>query len=64
MTILFDFRSVTKLYGVVIGVNDLSLELEPGVHGLLGPNGAGKSTLIKLITGQLRPTEGTIRVFG
>jgi ABC-2 type transport system ATP-binding protein len=64
MTALLDCRSLTKLYGVVIGVNDLSLELEPGVHGLLGPNGAGKSTLIKLITGQLRPTEGEIRVFG
>ncbi len=63
MTALLDCRSVTKLYGVVIGLNDLSLELEPGVHGLLGPNGAGKSTLIKLITGQLRPTEGQIRVF-
>ena len=63
MAALLDCRSVTKLYGVVIGVNDLSLELEPGVHGLLGPNGAGKSTLIKLITGQLRPTEGKIRVF-
>jgi ABC-2 type transport system ATP-binding protein len=64
MAALLDCRSVTKLYGVVIGVNDLSLQLEPGVHGLLGPNGAGKSTLIKLITGQLRPTEGVIRVFG
>jgi len=64
MAVLLDCRSVTKLYGVVIGVNDLSLQLEPGVHGLLGPNGAGKSTLIKLITGQLRPTEGVIRVFG
>jgi len=63
MTTLLECRSLTKLYGVVIGVNDLSLELEPGVHGLLGPNGAGKSTLIKLITGQLRPTEGQIRVF-
>lgn len=63
MTVLLDCRGVTKLYGVVIGLNDLSLELEPGVHGLLGPNGAGKSTLIKLITGQLRPTEGQIRVF-
>lgn len=61
---LLSCRSVTKLYGVVIGVNDLTLELEPGVHGLLGPNGAGKSTLLKLITGQLRPTEGAIRVLG
>jgi ABC-2 type transport system ATP-binding protein len=64
MAALLECRSVSKLYGVVIGVNDLSLELEPGVHGLLGPNGAGKSTLIKLITGQLLPTEGEIRVFG
>ncbi len=64
MAPLLECRSLTKLYGVIIGVNTLSLELEPGVHGLLGPNGAGKSTLIKLITGQLRPTEGSIRVFG
>jgi len=64
MAALLECRSLTKLYDVVIGVNDLSLELEPGVHGLLGPNGAGKSTLIKLITGQLLPTEGEIRVLG
>jgi ABC-2 type transport system ATP-binding protein len=64
MTALLDCRSLTKIYGVVVGVNDVSLELEPGVHGLLGPNGAGKSTLIKLIMGQLRPTAGTIRVLG
>ena len=61
---LLECQGLTKLYGVILGVNDLSLSLEPGVHGLLGPNGAGKSTLIKLITGQLRPTEGTIRVMG
>jgi len=61
---LIEARSLTKLYGVVIGVNDVTLDLPPGVRGLLGPNGAGKSTFLKLITGQLRPTEGEVRVFG
>lgn len=61
---LVEARDMTKLFGVVIGVNDVSLDLEPGVIGLLGPNGAGKSTFLKLLTGQLRPTEGSIRVFG
>ena len=57
-------QHVTKLYGSVIGVNDVSVELSQGAHGLLGPNGAGKTTLLGLITGQLRPTIGTVRVFG
>jgi ABC-2 type transport system ATP-binding protein len=61
---LLELNSLTKLYGVVLGVNDITLTLPPGVHGLLGPNGAGKSTLMKLITGQMQPTEGTIRVYG
>jgi ABC-2 type transport system ATP-binding protein len=52
---------VTKLYGSVLGVNDVSVSLT-GAHGLLGPNGSGKSTLLNLITGQLRPTLGTVRV--
>jgi len=56
--------ALTKLYGVIIGLNDLTLELAPGVHGLLGPNGAGKSTLLKLLTGQLRPSEGSLLVLG
>jgi ABC-2 type transport system ATP-binding protein len=64
MAALLEATALTKLYGVVVGVNDLTLALEPGVHGLLGPNGAGKSTLLKLLTGQLRPTEGTIHVLG
>jgi len=64
MSALVEVRSMTKLFGVVIGVNDMTLDLEPGVTGLLGPNGAGKSTFIKLITGQLRPTEGTVSIFG
>ena len=55
---------VTKVFGSVIGVNDVTVELEAGAHGLLGPNGAGKTTLLGLITGQLRPTMGQVRVFG
>lgn len=61
---MLSLAHVTKLYGSVIGVNDVSVELGQGAHGLLGPNGAGKTTLLGLITGQLRPTIGTIRVFG
>ncbi len=59
-----EFRSVSKWYGQVIGLNNLTLELPPGVTGLLGPNGSGKSTLLQLATGQLRPSQGEVRVLG
>ncbi len=59
-----EFRSVSKWYGHVIGVNNLSLRVAAGVTGLLGPNGAGKSTLLQLATGQLRPSQGEVRVLG
>ena len=55
---------VSKWYGQVIGLNDISVEIGPGVTGLLGPNGAGKSTFLKLITGQLKPSKGAVRVLG
>lgn len=61
---MIELQNVTKLYGKVIGVNDFTLNLGPGAYGLLGPNGSGKSTLLNLITGQLRPTLGTVRVMG
>jgi ABC-2 type transport system ATP-binding protein len=54
---------VSKWYGHVSGLNDVTIAIPPGVTGLLGPNGAGKSTFMKLVTGQLRPSTGTIRVF-
>lgn len=61
---MIELTNVTKLYGKVIGVNDFTLSLGAGAYGLLGPNGSGKSTLLNLITGQLRPTQGTVRVLG
>jgi ABC-2 type transport system ATP-binding protein len=59
-----EFRSVSKWYGNVIGINNLTLKIPIGVAGLLGPNGAGKSTLLQLATGQLRPSQGEVRVLG
>lgn len=55
---------VSKWYGQVIGLNDVTASIPPGIAGLLGPNGAGKSTLLKLLTGQLRPSQGSVQVFG
>jgi ABC-2 type transport system ATP-binding protein len=55
---------LSKWYGQVIGLNDVTVSVPPGITGLLGPNGAGKSTFMKLVTGQLRPSKGSIRVLG
>jgi ABC-2 type transport system ATP-binding protein len=63
-TPVVEFHEVSKWYGNVIGVNRLSLLVRTGVTGLLGPNGAGKSTLLQLATGQLYPSQGTVRVLG
>ncbi len=59
-----EFEGVSKWYGNVIGLNNLTLRIPAGITGLLGPNGAGKSTLLQLATGQLRPSQGSVRVLG
>lgn len=55
---------VSKWYGNIVGLNDVSIAISGGVTGLLGSNGAGKSTLFKLLAGKLKPSQGTIRLFG
>jgi ABC-2 type transport system ATP-binding protein len=55
---------LSKWYGQVIGLNDVSVTVPSGITGLLGPNGAGKSTFMKLITGQLKPSKGSVAVLG
>lgn len=62
--LLLSFEGVTKFYGPVIGVNNISCRIGPGITGLVGANGAGKSTLLKLASGQLRPSQGTVRIGG
>jgi ABC-2 type transport system ATP-binding protein len=55
---------VSRWYGNVVAVNDISFALGPGVTGLLGPNGAGKSTLLHMLAGLLRPSAGAVRIEG
>ena len=56
--------SVSKWFGNVVAVNDVSLKVRPGITGLLGPNGAGKTTLLRMISGLAKPSEGSIELLG
>src|SRR5688572_2191439 len=55
---------VSRWYGNVVAVNDISFSLGAGIHGLLGPNGAGKSTILHMLAGFLEPSNGEVRVLG
>jgi ABC-2 type transport system ATP-binding protein len=55
---------LSKWYGQVSGLNDVTVTVPPGITGLLGPNGAGKSTFMKLVTGQLKPSKGSVQILG
>ncbi len=58
-------KSLTRRYGPLLAVDNLSFEIKPGtILGFLGPNGAGKSTTMKMLTGFLEPSSGTAEIFG
>jgi ABC-2 type transport system ATP-binding protein len=59
-----ELRNVSRWYGNVVAVNDITMTIGPGVTGLLGPNGAGKSTVLHLIAGFLAPSRGELTVEG
>ena len=59
-----EVQAVSKWFGNVVAVNDVSFEVFPGVTGILGPNGAGKTTLLSMMCGLQRPSQGSVRVLG
>lgn len=61
---MIELSHASRWYGQVIGLNDVTCDIGSGITALLGQNGAGKSTMMRLITGQLRATDGTVTVFG
>ena len=58
------FENVSKFYGEVLGVNRVTLALDPGITSLVGPNGSGKTTLMNLMTGLIHPSRGKVTVLG
>jgi ABC-2 type transport system ATP-binding protein len=57
-------ENVSRWFGSVVAVSDVSFEIRPGITGLLGPNGAGKTTLLRMMTGLARVSSGTVTLFG
>src|ERR1051325_8224114 len=59
---VIECNQLSRWYGEVIAVNDVTVEIQPGITGFLGPNGAGKSTFMKMAMGLMRPSAGSIKV--
>jgi ABC-2 type transport system ATP-binding protein len=63
-TLVIRVDGVSRWFGSVVAVSDVSFDVSPGITGLLGPNGAGKTTLLRMITGLAATSSGSITVFG
>jgi len=63
-TPIIQAESLSRFYGMILGLNNVTFTIRPGITGIVGPNGAGKTTLFRLLTGQIRPSSGTLTVFG
>jgi ABC-2 type transport system ATP-binding protein len=59
-----EVTNLSRWYGNVVAVNDITFSIGPGITGLLGPNGAGKSTILHVLSGLLKPSAGAVSVLG
>ncbi len=59
-----EVERLSKWYGPVLGVSEINWSVQGGVVGLLGPNGAGKSTFMKMVVGLMRPSRGSLKIYG
>ncbi|HSK17879.1 MAG TPA: ABC transporter ATP-binding protein [Longimicrobiales bacterium] len=64
MTPVIQVDQVSRWFGSVVAVSDVTFDITPGITGLLGPNGAGKTTLLRMMTGLAATSTGTVTVFG
>ncbi|MBL9201059.1 MAG: ABC transporter ATP-binding protein [Opitutaceae bacterium] len=64
MSAIVQAENLSRFYGMILGLNNVSFAIRPGITGIVGPNGAGKTTLFRLLLGQIRPSSGRLTVFG
>ena len=64
MNAIVQAENLSRFYGIILGLNNVSFAIRPGITGIVGPNGAGKTTLFRLLLGQIKPSSGTLHVFG
>ena len=64
MNAIIQAENLSRFYGMILGLNNVSFTIHPGITGIVGPNGAGKTTLFRLLLGQIRPSSGRLTVFG